>query len=475
MNRRPLSRRSALRALALGAAALALPPVVAGCKAISVGGGGSGGGNATSGTIQFMAHFTPVGTNDVRDDASKAVWQSFQKDYPNITIKWEQTAWQTIGEKYMAAWSAGQAPDVSLFSPANIAQVVLLGSVEDLLPHFNTWKAEDKSDFSQVWWDVGNYGGKKYIAPLLLFGGLPIYRKSMFEKAGHPIDQIKTWDDWRKALQDIVVDGNGRHPTDPAFDGGSVKVWGYAAFLARGSGGSPPYFNDQVVYGTGHQDVEPPEWRADSWTSPVAIDAIKRVTDWVTKDKVQPASTLNMNLSDADKFFASGECAAYGFGTNTYPTARKNMQFDPADAVFVRTPTVDGKKWGPLFVDHWSMGVSSKSQNKDAAMTVIDYWLTKAADLDFAKLAGQQPKRQSTYQDPYFNEPQTAYFKTFAQAQREWALPLLSPPVRTDDILLEAYSSVITQNRAVEDAMKDAQAKYTKLLDAIPKDKLPKT
>ena len=465
-----LSRRSLIRGAALAASALVLPPAILGCKALPIGGGGGG---VASGTVEFMAHFTPVGTNDVRDDASKSVWQRFQKDFPTVTIKWQQTAWQTIGEKYMAAWSAGSAPDVSLFSPANIAQVVQLGSLEDQLPHFNTWKQEDKDDYSKVWWDVGNYGGKKYIAPLLLFGGLPIYRKSLFEKAGHKVDQIKTWQDWVQALQDIVVDGNGRHPTDAAFDPGTVRVWGFAQFLARGSGAGIPYFGDMIAYRTGHQDVEPPDWRADRWTSPEGIDAVKTVTDWVTKLKIQPASTLNMNLSDADKFFASGLCAAYNFGTNTYPTARKNMQFDPMDAVFARTPTIDGKKWGPLFVNHWSMGVSNKSKNKDAALAVVDYWLTKEADLDFAKIAGQQPKRNSSANDPFFDAPEHIYVKTFGEAQKDWALPPLSAPVRTDDILLETYQTIVTQNRPVEDAMKDAKDKYTKLLEAIPKDKLP--
>ncbi len=197
------------------------------------------------------------------------------------------------------------------------------------------------------------------------------------------------------------------------------------------------------------------------------------ITDWVTKYKIQPASTLNMNLSDSDKFFASGLCASYNFGNNTYPTARKNMQFDPLDAVFARTPTFDGKKWGPLFVNHWSMGVSNKSKNKDSAFSVVDYWLTKDADLDFAKIAGQQPKRLTSSSDPFFDSPDHVYVKTFAQAQKEWAVPDLSAPVRTDEILLEAYDSIVTQNRPVKEAMKDAVAKYTKLLESIPKDKLP--
>ncbi len=99
--------------------------------------------------------------------------------------------------------------------------------------------------------------------------------------------------------------------------------------------------------------------------------------------------------------------------------------------------------------------------------------MTKDADLDFAKIGGQQPKRQSTSTDPFFDAPQNAWVKLFAQAQKDWAVPDLSPPVRTDDILLEAYDSIVTQGRAVKDAMQDARDKYTKLLQAIPKDKLP--
>jgi hypothetical protein len=102
------------------------------------------------------------------------------------------------------------------------------------------------------------------------------------------------------------------------------------------------------------------------------------------------------------------------------------------------------------------MGVSSKSKNRDAAYTVVDYWLTKEADLDFAKIAGQQPKRNSSSSDSFFDSPEHAYVKTFAEAQKDWAMPDLSASVRTDDILLEAYDSIFAQGRPVKDAMKVA-------------------
>ena len=95
--------------------------------------------------------------------------------------------------------------------------------------------------------------------------------------------------------------------------------------------------------------------------------------------------------------------------------------------------------------------------------------VSTAASARAARLA----ERQTSSTDPFFDSPDHSYVKTFAQAQKDWAVPDLSAPVRTDEILLEAYDNIVTQNTPVEAAMQAAVAKYTKLLDAIPKDKLP--
>jgi len=134
----------------------------------------------------------------------------------------------------------------------------------------------------------------------------------------------------------FVVDGQWRHSTDAGFDDSTVKVWGRHWYLARSSGVGIPWFDHFNQDRLGRYDLGPPDWKADRWISPEGIESVQTVADWVTKYKIQPKSTLNMNLSDADKFFASGQVIAYDFGTNTYPTARKNMQFDPLDAVFAR-------------------------------------------------------------------------------------------------------------------------------------------
>ena len=115
MHSRGFSRRQLFKKMAGVAGVAGLMVVGAGCQSIqdALGPktGGAGGGAAT---LRYMGHFTALG-DTARDRAQKQIDTKFKEKFPNITVQWEQTAWETIGEKFMAAWSAGTAPDISLF------------------------------------------------------------------------------------------------------------------------------------------------------------------------------------------------------------------------------------------------------------------------------------------------------------------------------------------------------------------------
>jgi ABC-type glycerol-3-phosphate transport system substrate-binding protein len=467
MARRLFSRRRFLATTGLAGLAVA----TAGCQSIQQALSGKPGGGEV--TLRYTGHFTALG-DTARDRAQKQIADKFKEKHPNITIQWEQTAWETIGEKYLAAWSANTAPDISLFSPANITQAVRLGSLENLTPYFAKWPEEDKKDLSQAWWDTGTYEGKKYIAPVLLFGDLMLYRKSLFDKAGVNVNEIRTWKQFVEANQKVVVDGQGRNPTQAGFDESTVKVWGWHWFLARGSGAGIPWFGHFTQDLLGRYDLGPPDWKADHWTDPKIIEAVQFVVDWVLKYKIQPKASLTYNLEDADNKFVSGLSATYQFGTHRYASWREKMQFPPEDAVWARFPTWEGKRWGPSFLNHWSMGVSSKSKFKEQAVLATEFWVSPEADLIMGDIAGQQPKRASVAKNPVFDRPDRSYVKLFDQAAREWSLPLLSPPVRPSDIYIQAYHQMVGENVPVQKAMEQARDAYHKLLSEIPADKLPK-
>jgi ABC-type glycerol-3-phosphate transport system substrate-binding protein len=472
MRQQPFSRRRFLKTLGATVGAVGFVGSTTGCQSVqqALGGRSAGGGAAT---IRYMGHFTALG-DTARDRAQKQIEEKFRDKYPNISIQWEQTAWETIGEKYMAAWSANTAPDISLFSPANITPAVRLGSLEDLTPAFGKWPDQDKQDLSQAWWDTGTYEGKKYIAPLLLFGDLMLYRKSLFDAVGVNVGEIRTWKQFVEACQKVVKDGQGRGPEQAGFDESTVKVWGWHWYLARGSGAGIPWFGHLSQDRLGQYDLGPPEWKADHWTSPELVEAVQFVVDWVGKYKIQPRSSLTYTLEDADNKFVSGLSATYQFGTHRYGSWVEKMQFPPEDAVWGRFPTWDGKRWGPAFINHWSMGVSNRSKAKEQALAVTEFWMGAEADLIMGDVAGQQPRRASVSKNPVFDRPDRSYVKLFDQAARDWSLPLLSPPVRPTDIYIQAYHQMVNEGVPAQRALEEARDTYNRLLSEIPADKIPK-
>ena len=474
MQSQEFSRRRFFEKMAGVAGVAGLMVAGAGCQSIQEALGpktGASGGVAAA-TLRYMGHFTALG-DTARDRAQKQIDEKFKSSFPNITVQWEQTAWETIGEKYMAAWSAGTAPDISLFSPANTTQAVRLGSLEDLQPAFKQWPDADQKDLCKAWWDTGLYGGKKYLAPLLLFGDLPLYRKSLFDAAGVNVDEIRTWQQYTEACQKVVKDGQGRNPTQAGFDESTVRVWGWHQFLARGSGAGIPHFGQFTQDRLGKHDLGPPDWTADHWTAPEMIESVQLVVDWVLKHKIQPRSSLTYNLEDADNKFVSGGAATYQFGTHRFASWREKMQFPPEDAVWARYPTWDGKRWGPVMINHWSMGISSKSKYKDQALELTKFWMSADADLIMSDVAGQQPKRTSVTSNPIFERPDLSFVKLFDQAAREWSAPLYSPPIRPSDLYIQAYHQMVNENVPVQKALGDARDAYNKLLAEIPKDQLP--
>lgn len=466
------SRRRFLGTMGKAAGLMGVLAVSAGCQSVqqALGAKSPGGGAAT---IRYMGHFTALG-DTARDRAQKEIEERFRATSPNVTIQWEQTAWETIGEKYMAAWSANTAPDISLFSPANVTQAVRLGSLEDLSPAFNQWPEQEKSDLSKAWWDTGTYEGKKYISPVLLFGDLMLYRKSLFDAVGVNVNEIRTWKQFTEACQKVVKDGQGRGPDQAGFDESTVKTWGWHWYLARGSGAGIPWFAHFNQDRLGRNDLGPPDWKADHWTSPEIVESVQLVVDWVLKYKIQPRSSLTYTLEDSDNKFVSGLGAAYQFGTHRYGSWQEKMQFPPEDAVWARFPTWDGKRWGPAFINHWSMGVSSRSKAKEQAIAATAFWVSSDADLIMGDIAGQQPKRASVAKNPVFERPDRSYVKLFDQAARDWSEPLLSPPVRPTDIYIQAYHSMVNEGVPVQRALEEARDTYNKLLAEIPADKLPK-
>jgi multiple sugar transport system substrate-binding protein len=450
-----LSRRQFLRntALLAGTSAVCLPLFRATSAAAQ---------GARSATLRFLGHVTPEGTT-TRDAAIKLIAERFAGKNPNIKMQFERIPFQEIQQKYMTAWEAGNAPDVTLVDKPYVLTDIRQGSIEDLTPYLNRWPKGDVEDFyTKPVWQHTVVNGKKYAMETFMHTYLVAYRKSLFAKAGYDVTKIRTWDDFIKAAQAVTVDRNGKKPTDPGFDARNAQTWGWGAEGAR-NGNWPPALG-WMFTDLGEPIVSGKDWKA-TWTGESAVKAFTLVTDFITKYKIQSPGDLSADLDTAENNFASGLYASTIAYTNRLESVRAKMQYDWKDVVYLRPPTFGGKRPGPLATRFWTMAMNSKSKFKDEAWLFMSEYFSKQGDMDMVIPGAQLPMRTSNVNRAELNSPEKAYVQVVKDGFANWSFIEPDPPAAFRLIWILAYHEIVSQGVPVKQALQKAQDSYHKLLD----------
>lgn len=410
-------------------------------------------------TIRFLSHVTPEGTTS-RDKAMKVIADRFAEKNPNTKVQFERIPWQEIKQKYMTAWEAGNATDLAMIqdTPAAVRQ----GSIENLSPFIESWpKAEVDDFYNKVVWERSVYEGKKYALQTFLHTYVAAYRKSVFDKAGVDVAKIATWDDFVKAGQAVTVDNNGKKSTESGFDSRNVKTWGWGTEGDRKGNWNPAL--GWLFTELNHPIVSEKDWKAD-WTSEAPVKAFTLVTDFIKKHKIQSLGDLSADLDTAENNFASGVYAATISYTNRLESVRTKMQYDWKDVAYLRSPTFDGKKPGPIATRVWDVGMNSKSPSKDAAWAFLTEYFSKEGDLAMVEPGGQMPMRTSNLSHPVLTKPEKAYVQVAKEGMVEWGYIEPVPPTPFGPHWVLAYHEVVSGDVPVQQALKKAEDEYHKLL-----------
>jgi multiple sugar transport system substrate-binding protein len=413
-------------------------------------------------TLRFLGHVTPEGTT-TRDRALKVIAERFASKNPNIKMQFERIPFQEIQAKYMTAWEAGNAPDVTLVDKPYVSTNVRQGSIEDLTPYLSRWpKGEIEDFYSKLVWQHSIIDGKKYALQTFMHTYVMAYRKSLFAKAGYDVTKIRTWDDFIKAAQAVTVDKNGKKPTESGFDPRNVQTWGWGAEGAR-NGNWPPALG-WMFTALGQPIVSEKDWKAD-WTGESAVKAFTLVGDFITKHKIQSPGDLSADLDTAENNFASGLYASTIAYTNRLESVRAKMQYDWKDVAYLRPPTFDGKRPGPLATRFWTMAMNSKSKSKDEAWLFMSEYFNKQGDMDMVVPGGQLPMRTSNLGRPEMNAPEKAYVQVVKDGFADWGFIEPDPPTSFRLIWTLAYHEIAGQGVPVKQALQKAQDSYHKLLE----------
>ncbi|MEW5960765.1 MAG: sugar ABC transporter substrate-binding protein [Chloroflexota bacterium] len=209
----------------------------------------------------------------------------FQKQHPNIKIKFEQSGWDDYWSGLQTSMVAGNAPDVFTNHLAKYPEFAQKGQIVDIQPLVERDKAPTDiyiGDLADLW----TRDGKRYGLPKDWDTIAVFYNKKMLADAGIDPKIMETWTwspqdggTFEETIAKLTLDENGNNGLSPDFDKTKVKQYG---FIPQGSGtayGQTEWSHWAVSNGFKFQDelwgtkyyyddpkfAETIQWYADLW------------------------------------------------------------------------------------------------------------------------------------------------------------------------------------------------------------------
>jgi multiple sugar transport system substrate-binding protein len=417
----------------------------------------------TPSTLQVLTFVDAVAGSDARGAAMQEINANFLKKNPNVTVKFDVVPFEQLGPKYMAAFAAGNAPDVTFVRDDFSIRIREQGGLADLNQWMKDWPKSELDDFyNKVGFSRGVEGDKRFL--MYTFGSISglHYRKDMFDQAKIDPAAIKTWDDWTAALVRLCVDSSGKHPDQAGFDANNVTTWGFTEARLK----TKNDFDSQMelaMLGLG-QPLLTKDVKAN-WNTDAGIRALTLWTDLIGKHQVEPIDDITREREGSDQLFMQGFSASTWIGNQRYKDFTDKSSWNAKDSLgFMTWPSFDGKKPSPVNTGAWTLGVSSKSSKPDVAWAWLNHYLSAESDAIMARKGGVLPSRLSTLNDPAFNTPEFAYFKQYlgvaAQGSFEPSRGLAKITPATE--LGTAFQDVVVNKVAVAQAAQDSAARFDK-------------
>ncbi len=354
-----LNRRHFLSIAGASAAAVSLAACAGGSAS------GSGEGQEGNGTLQFWSNH-PGGKKDVEQKMVDA-WNKANPDTPAKLIT-AGANYEELGQKFNAALSGGDLPDVILASDVTWFNFALNEQTE---PLDDLWKeAGIKSgDIVDSLREDYEHNGKHYGMPYCRSTCLMYFNVDHLKKAGLPTDRgPETWDEfaeWAPKLMKV----NGGKPALAVPTGTEYLDW---------------YFQGMVwAFGGAYSE----EWTA-TFTKPETLEAGKFLQDQVK------AGHIGI-VKDASNVFGLGNASALLESTGSLGGLKDSAKFE-----FVTTFLPGPGPSCPTGGAGLAMPSGISDERKKTAIKFMDFMTKPENTVTFTQATGYMPVRKSALELP---------------------------------------------------------------------------
>lgn len=145
----------------------------------------------------------------------------YNAENPGVQVTLTTQAWSPLFDAFIAAGSAGQAPDIMALHPQEIAMFVDLGMIQPIDEIVASSEVFQQDAYVQKAWDLQFYQGQMWAFPFDLgLHGL-YYNVDLFAEAGIEAPPSNA-EEFLEAARLLTIDASGLHPGDEGFDPANI-------------------------------------------------------------------------------------------------------------------------------------------------------------------------------------------------------------------------------------------------------------
>lgn len=331
--------------------------------------------------------------------------REFEKQHPNIKIKFERADYAQYFDKLLTQYAAGVAPDVVMMDPANFQRFALRGALLKLNQFYDTVPGFDIKSYYPSIVKAHSLGEDLYVLPRDIAPiSIVYYNKKMFREAGVPYPDGK----WTWSYQERPELGNRDFLTvvrkfQRKNERGKVTQWGYVP-------GWNGLFVDMLFFSTGGRYTDNPEVPTKVlFDDPRLIRAYQFTADLTLKHGLIPSS-FDQAGTNSRQMFTQQKVAMYHSGIWDTPQLRDEVK--PLDQggfdwdIAIAPAYEDGTRAYPTGGSGY--GITASTKHPREAWLFTQWMAGKPGMMAMAKAGIAQPAiRELALQEPWIPGPNT--------------------------------------------------------------------
>lgn len=291
----------------------------------------------------------------------------YEEENPNVTVEIVSAGWDELNSRIVQLYQAGEAPDMMMMGSRSIRQFAEEGVLEDLGPYMTDEYLETRIDNVM---ESAQVGGTQYGIPLALSSRALFYRSDLIEQAP------TTWEELLETAQTVSAEQG---------------MYGFAIPTDIGNGAHE--LMSFIYQNEGRVVDENGEFTVNS-------DANVETLEYLALFNEQEGVIPNVVETDRDEqiqMFNNGDLAMYISGS----WEKEELDSGGLDYGVAELPEGEVKAVN-LVTD--SYGISSISENKEAAWDFIEFMGTEEIQRSISESYNWMPVTQAELDDERFQD-----------------------------------------------------------------------